>query len=365
MADEHERIKEIEAAMNKAKYNKATEKWFGLMKSQVAKLRDKIEKKASGKGGGGGWFVKKTGDSTVVLVGYPSVGKSTLLNALTGASSKIAAYEFTTLECIPSTLHYKHARIQILDVPGIISGASIGKGRGKEVLAMARSSDMVLFVIEGQHPEHYASLEKEIYDVGIRVNEKKPEVKIVKKSKGGLGIHSTVNLSHANFDTFEAILREFKIVNADVVIRDDVTIDQFIDCIKGNRSYVKSLVCVSKSDLLSAAEKKKLKQQLNNPIFISAIKKTGISNLKERIFSSLNFVRIFLKEVNKKPDLDEPMVLKAPVTVRTVCQHIHRDFVKKFRFAKIWGKSAKFPGQQFKKIDKQLKDGDIVEVHVN
>ncbi len=362
--DNHEKIREIEAAMSKAKYNKATEHWFGLMKSQIAKLREKIEKKSAGKGATEGFAVKRTGDATVILVGFPSVGKSTLLNALTGAKSKTAAYEFTTLDCIPGTLNYRSAKIQILDVPGIISGAAFGKGRGKEVLAMARNADLVLFVVDALHPENYVSLQKEIYDVGIRVNQRKPVVKIVKKPKGGLDMNSTVKLSKVSMETLAEILKSFRIMNADVVVRDDVDIDQFIDCIEGNRKYVKAVTCVSKADLLDNKEKKNLKDLLQNPVFVSAEKNEGIDELKEEIFTSLDFVRIFLKEVNKKPDLDEPMILTRPVTIKAICEHIHRDFVRKFRFARIWGKSAKFPGQQFRNLDKLLEDGDIVEIHV-
>ncbi len=364
MADLHEKIREMEEAMTKAKYNKSTEHWFGLMKSQIAKLREKIEKKAAGKGGGEGWFVKKTGNATVILVGFPSVGKSTLLNALCGTKSKVAAYEFTTLDCIPGTLNYNNAKIQILDVPGIISGAAFGKGRGKEVLAMARNADLVLFVVDALHPEHYPTLLKEIYDVGIRTNQRKPIVKIVKKSRGGLSMSSTVKLTKVSADTLSSILKEFKIMNADVVIRDDIDIDQFIDCVEGNRKYVHAIVCVAKSDLLSEHEKKKLKEQVHDAIFVSAEKKEGLESLKEKIFNSLNFVRVYLKEVNKKPDLDEPMILTKPASLRSVCEHIHRDFVRKFRFVRVWGKSAKFPGQMFRNLDKILEDGDIVEIHV-
>lgn len=364
MADLHEKIREMEEAMTKAKYNKSTEHWFGLMKSQIAKLREKIEKKAAGKGGGEGWFVKKTGNATVILVGFPSVGKSTLLNALCGTKSKVAAYDFTTLDCIPGTLNYNNAKIQILDVPGIISGAAFGKGRGKEVLAMARNADLVLFVVDALHPGHYPTLIKEIYDVGIRTNQRKPIVKIVKKSRGGLSMSSTVKLTKVSADTLSSILKEFKIMNADVVIRDDIDIDQFIDSIEGNRKYVHAIVCVNKTDLLSDKDKHKLKELLHNPVFVSAEKKEGIDDLKENIFNSLNFVRVFLKEVNKKPDLDEPMILTKPALVRSVCEHIHRDFVRKFRFVRIWGKSSKFPGQQFRNLDKELMDGDIVEIHV-
>jgi len=230
---------------------------------------------------------------------------------------------------------------------------------------MARSADLVLFVIEGSHPEHYPALQKEVFDVGIRVNQVKPDVKIAKKPKGGLSISSTVRLTKASSDTFEAILKEFKMANADVVIRSNIDIDQFIDCIEGHRSYVKSLVCVSKADLLTKQQQKALKDELHDPIFVSAEKGSGIDELKEKLFTTLDLVRIYLKEVNKKPDLDEPMILVRPVTIKKVCENIHRDFVKKFRFAKVWGKSAKFDGQQFQKLNKKLQDGDIIEVHIS
>ena len=79
-----------------------------------------------------GFEVGRYGHGRVALIGFPSVGKSTLLTTLTGTDSESAAYEFTTLTCIPGVIHYKDARIQLLDLPGIIEGASEGKGRGRE-----------------------------------------------------------------------------------------------------------------------------------------------------------------------------------------------------------------------------------------
>ena len=66
-----------------------------------------------------------------ILIG--SVGKSTLLTMLTGTHSEAASYEFTTLTCIPGIIHYNDTKIQLLDLPGIIEGASEGKGRGRQV----------------------------------------------------------------------------------------------------------------------------------------------------------------------------------------------------------------------------------------
>jgi uncharacterized protein len=52
---------------------------------------------------------------------------------MTGVFSEVADYEFTTLTCIPGIIRYKGAKIQMLDLPGIIEGAKDGKGRGKQV----------------------------------------------------------------------------------------------------------------------------------------------------------------------------------------------------------------------------------------
>ena len=70
------------------------------------------------------------------------------------------------------------------------------------------------------------------------------------------------------------------------------------------------------------------------------------------------------KEQGKKADLEEPLIMKRGATVRDVCMKLHRDFVNKFKKAKIWGKSAKFPGQM-KGLPHKLEDGDIVEVYLN
>lgn len=55
---------------------------------------------------------------------------------MTHTESEAASYEFTTLTCIPGVIEYKDANIQLLDLPGIIEGASQGKGRGRQVIIL-------------------------------------------------------------------------------------------------------------------------------------------------------------------------------------------------------------------------------------
>lgn len=359
-----ESIKEIEDNMRKWKYNKATEHAFGVAKAQIAKFRERLEKEAIRKGGmGSGFMVKKSGDATVILLGFPSVGKSTLLNKLTGAKSKTAAYAFTTLTVIPGVMMHNQAKIQILDVPGIVAGAASGRGRGKEVLAVVRNADLVLVLVDALNPEQQPAILKEIYDVDVRVNQIPPDIKITKKSKGGIDISATVPIDIAK-ETLVEIMHTFRITNADVVIRSPITIDSFIDAIESNRRYIPAITVVSKFDLLDEHQQQALAEKLNFDLAISAEQNMNIDRLKDLIFHKLRFIRVYLKEAGKKPDMKEPMIVRKGTNIEDICNRIHRDFTRKFRFAKIWGKSAKFPGQQFRNLDKRFEDGDIVEIHI-
>ncbi len=364
MVDYEAQIKVLEDEMRNTQYNKATEHHFGIVKSKIAKLRDVIEKRQASKKKGEGFAVKKSGDATVVLLGFPSVGKSTLLNVLTSAKSEVAAYAFTTLNVIPGVMNYKHAKIQILDIPGIIEGASKGRGRGKEILSILRNSDLILILIDALYPEHCEKIEKEIFDANIRINQEKPEIKIKRKPRGGLSMGSTVK-QKLDRKTIEIILRELGYNNADVVFRSVVTIDQLIDVLEGSRVYIPAITIITKADLVSKEELLKLAEQIEPDLIISAEKKEGILELRDLIYEKLRFMRVFLKELNKKPDMEEPMIIKRGSKIRNVCEKLHRDFVKKFRYARIWGPSAKFEGQLIKSAEHELKDKDILEIHLS
>jgi small GTP-binding protein len=111
-----EKIKEIEAEYARTQKNKATEGHLGLLKAKLAKLRAQLMEPPKTAKAGEGFDVMKSGDARIALIGFPSVGKSTLLNKLTNTESQAAAYEFTTLTCIPGVIEYNDATIQLLDL---------------------------------------------------------------------------------------------------------------------------------------------------------------------------------------------------------------------------------------------------------
>lgn len=352
-----EKIEELQKELSKTKYNKRTQHHIGLIKAKIAVLK---EKASSGSGGKGeGYSVRRTGDATVVMVGFPSVGKSSLLNLLTNAESEIGQYEFTTLTVVPGMLNYKHAKIQVLDVPGIIKGASLGKGRGKEIISVMRNADLLLFLIDANKPEQYTVLLKEVRESGLRPNEKKPDVKITKTAKNGIRISTTVKLELTE-ETIKDVLKTFRINNADVLIRSKIDIDQFIDCIEANKRYLPGIIVANKIDTCQSLRKlEKIKPDLK----ISALKKKNITELKELIFKSLNFIRIYMKEPGKEADLDEPLIMMKENTVKNVCEKLHKDFVKNFKFCKVTGPSSKFPNQKLG-LAHVLKDKDVLELHM-
>jgi hypothetical protein len=363
MPDYNDQIKDLEEELKNTKYNKRTQHHVGLVKAKIAKLRDKEQSRGKG-GSHEGFAVKRSGNATVALLGFPSVGKSTLLNALTNQESRIGAYAFTTLTVVPGVMEHKGARIQILDLPGIIKGASAGAGRGREVISVLRQADLILIVLDPKEAKNQLNvLKKEIYDAGIRINSEKPDVKIKKDSKGGIVIYKTVKLDMDD-DTIKGILREFRISNATIVIRDKVDVDQFIDCIEGNKIYTQALIAINKSDLASAEELKRAVKVSGADIAFSASTGTNVSDLKEMIFSSLRFIRIYLKEAQKKADMEIPLIVRSPCTVRDVCHKLHRDFERNFKVARVWGRSAKFPGQKVN-INHSLKDKDVLEIQLN
>lgn len=354
-----DKIADVEEKLEKTPVNKATEKERARLKSRIAELKEQKQKKQTGTGDTSGYAVEKHGDATIAFVGFPSVGKSTILNALTNAESDTGAYEFTTLDVEPGMMEYKGAKIQILDVPGLIGGAADGRGGGKQVLSVVRNADLIVVVLDPDEMR-VDQIYEEIHNAGIRPNMDPPRMKVEKKDRGGLEISSTVE-QEIDTDTFEELAYQRGFGNANIVLREKMDIDQFIDGLMDNRKYMPAVRVVNKADLIDESDKEKFREE--NDLLISAETEEGLDELRQMIFDRLGLVRVYMKEKGKDPDKEEPLILEEGDTVETALQTLPGELERRFKHARVTGESSKFPDQKVGK-DHELMDEDILELNL-
>jgi len=187
---------------------------------------------------------------------------------MTGTFSEAAGYEFTTLTCVPGVIRTRGARIQLLDLPGIIEGAKDGKGRGRQVISTARTCNLILIVLDCLKPiTHKRLIEHELEGFGIRLNKRPPPLTFRKKERGGISFTATADCK-LDLDSVKAVCSEcverrgggswagfgtrararrprcrlplrppprHRIHNADVHARGDCDDDDLVDVIEGSR----------------------------------------------------------------------------------------------------------------------------------
>lgn len=336
-------IAQIEEEIRKTPYHKGTERHIGMLRARLAVLRDKqIESQGKTGGGGGGYAVKKQGDATVVLVGPPSAGKSTLINALTNAESKVAPYAFTTVSVIPGMMKYNHANIQILDVPGLIEGAEEGKGRGREVLSVVRGADLLVVITDVSRPKVLESVTNALERNGIRVNKRPPKIRVEKKLNGGLFVQTNIR-QEIDKDTIKEVVSQMGVKNADIYIDQKITLEDLIDSLSKNRVYAPAIYVVNKED---ANFGQHAKIDNHNALFISAERGGGLDRFKEEIWKALSFITVYLVKPGDEVSQENPMILKKGTTLHDLAFEIGSEFAQGKTSAKIWGHGSKYPGQE-------------------
>jgi len=260
-------------------------------------------------------------------------------------------------------MEYKHARIMLIDLPGIIRGASEGKGFGKRILSVAKTADLILIMLDIWNLPHmqYRMILKELHAIGIRLDRFPPLISISKLKSGGISLNSTVPLSHLDTDLARSIMKEFRIINAQIIAR--------------NCAYIPSIIICNKMDI-STPEQEKFLQELEaegrHIIRISAETGMNLDLLKEEIFHKLDLIRIYLKPKGAKADLIEPLVVPRDSKVRYVAEKLHRDFVDRFRYAFVQHATKNehdvFPIVEKRKwkvgLEHVLQDYDVLQINI-
>lgn len=341
------KIAAVEKEIHDTPYDKSSQFHHGVLKAKLSRLKDALEDRIKmGKGGGGGgmgYAIKHSGDASVVLVGLPSVGKSTLLNAVTNAESKVGNYDFTTLGVVPGMMEYKGIRIQILDLPGIIEGAAHGKGFGKKVLSVIRASDLVVLMTDVKRIDWLLRVKQELENAGIRLNKRPPKVHIHKMNKGAIQIIDP--FTSLDKEMMAEVAEELGYENAVIQIGEKLnSIDEFIDALSKSRTYMPLVEVVTKVDLARKSDLRKIDEQV---VGMSANKNIGIEEFKEKVWHGLGLVRVYLKrERNGEADKKEPLIMKKGQSLDAVLKRVSNEMRDDVNRAYIWGKNARFPGQE-------------------
>ena len=264
--------------------------------------------------------------------------------------------------CIPGSFKYKGCKIQLLDLPGIIEGAKDGKGRGRQVIAVARTCNLILIVLDAAKPmTHKRIIEKELEGFGIRLNERPPQIVFNRKERGGINITYAVPCSRLDNRMITNICKEYRIVSADITLREDATVDQLIDVIEGNRKYVGCLYVLNKIDAITL-EELELLSRVPHYVPIAANLEWNFDDLLEQVWSYLNMKRIYTKPKGQIPDYDSPVVVPADkCTVEQFCLRIHKSLLQQFKHALVWGRSVKHTPQKVGR-EHELQDEDVVQI---
>lgn len=306
-----ERVRALEEMLALIPKHKGTEKIQADLKRRLSKAKAELEKRPATKRGTG-IYVDREGIGQVVLLGGPNTGKSALVRHLTNAKPDVAEYPFTTRRPLPGMLVFENVKIQLVDLPAVAPGLVEGW-----VLGIIRNADIVLWVVD-------------------------------------LGSDDLLE----QVETTEKILVQAKILPGGSEEKVEIT--------EPGQVIKRVLMVGNKADLPEATERFLILQEHVGGRFpllmVSALAGTGLVDIGPRLYDALNVIRIYTKAPGKAADFSQPVPLPRGSTLLEAAEAVHKDFVAKLKFARVWG-AGKFDGQRVHR-DYTVHEGDVIEFHI-
>jgi len=353
--------------------HKGTSKLRGQIKRKMALIRedlgDKKQKRVGLRSGGPKFFIEKEGSAQIALIGMTNVGKSSLLAALTNAKVEVSPVPFTSRDPVPSILNYKDVQLQIVETPAVIEGSAGGKLWGSQTIASARNADgLILMVDLSENPvAQLQTVQSELEKARIATSKPRGKVEIDRKHTGAaLRIVLVGKLLDCNMRDAEELLRNHRITDAIVKISGEVSLDDIEEAIYETTMFKPTLIVANKLDVKGAESNlQALVRYVRGKLPIIATsceQKLGLDELGEKVFNTMEIIRIYTKEPSKKDPSSRPFTLKRGATLQDLAKSIHGEFIKNFAYARVWAKRLIFSPQKVG-LTFLLEDGDIVEIH--
>lgn len=345
-----DRLKALEEVLRNAPSHKGAEVLRSELKQRLSKLKANIEKQNQQKSKGHNITVKKEGAAQVALVSLTNAGKSLLLSKLTNAKPDVSEHEFTTKKPELGIMDCDGVRIQLIEIPSVYKDFAY-KGLGPTYFSIIRNVDLIVILLDSSKDINAQRrlIEDEFKNAQIKLNKEEPPMTIRRTASGGITFTGREYLEASNEEAMR-MLREKGVHNADIQIYDKATIETFEEALNESITYKTAIYVYNKSDISHIKDG------------ISAETGDGLDKLKSEIWKKVRLIKVFTKTPGKKKDWP-PIALDIGSTIRDLAEFVHKDFIKKFKFARIWGESAKFAGQT-QGLNHELKDNDIVELHL-
>jgi ribosome-interacting GTPase 1 len=329
-----EKIKAIQDFLSSVPKHKGTENLVYWARRRLAELREESERQRKKKSGSFSFFVEKEGAGQIIVLGREEL-KNPLVRKTTNVKQDPKDFP------IPAMTYYEDVGIQLVNPPPVILDSKLIVSK---IIGLIRNTDGLLFVVEDKN--EFLKFKEFLESNNILLGKPKGKVIIEKLRSGKEGIRIILlgKLINTDENEIRKYLQDFGLRSAIVKIIGEVSLDDVEKSIFETVSY-KPAVVVSL-----------------NPFEYPGIPVvTKIDNLPKYLFDSLDIIRVYTKEPGEEPSKD-PLILKRGSTVLDVAKKLHSSLYENFKYARIWGKSAKFPGQKVGE-DHVLEDKDIVEIH--